>query len=365
MAAETETTSWIHPETRRKAVQRAWYRAKAARWDLNIAIFLFGLIAVVCILGFGQVSIWLNAVIAFSGLFTAWLWGRRKAKKVYRQYLEEELTRYPDEWKDYYKILGISPSSDLSATNAAYERLSIIYTEVLSDKTKLIPLYSLMFKEAREAYLVLSDPKTKAEYDRIFWLKYNGESINIEEPAKAEIVGLSSSISREVSDYIRNFAWRLPRPSRMQRRLIMVAVTVLLVIGVSGTSLAFARPDHALAAPFRGTAVTIAQITAGAIDLIEDVRTVAATSERQIISTALQLMRIDKGVKIIAPVTIPTNDMSSFPSPENSLYPDYVDRSYSQFRYTVDEHGIITVHTELASTDQLLAKIKQLIYELE
>jgi len=365
MAAETETTRWIHPETRRKAVQRAWYRARAARWDLNIAIFLFGLLAVVCIIGFEKVSIWLTTFIALSGLCFTWLWGREKAKKVYGRYLEEELARYPDEWKDYYKSLGVSPSSESSAITVAYERLSNIYNEVLSDKTKLIPMYSVMLKEAREAHQVLSDPETRAEYDRVFWLKYNGESINIDEPVRTEIVGLSSSISREVSDYIRNFAWKLPRLSRMQKRLIMIAVSVLLAIGVSGTSLAFAKPDHALAAPFRGTAVTIAQITAGAINLIEDVRAVAATSERQIISTAIQLMRIDEGVKDVSPVTVPTNDMSRFPSPDNSLYPDYVDRSLSQFKYTVDEHGIITVHTELASTDQFLDKIKQLIYELE
>jgi len=365
MGADFENTGWIHPETRRKAAQRARYRARAARWDLNTAIFLFSIITAICILGFERVSIWITLLVAASGLFATWLWGRRKAKKAYGPFLEEELARYPDRWKDYYKILGINPNSESEAITGAYERLYYVYNEVLSDKTKMIPLYSVMLKEAREAYQVLSDPDARADYDRIFWLKYNGEVKDIDEPTRTEIVGLSSSISREISEYIKKFAWKLPRLSRTEQRVITVAVSVLLIIGVAGTSLAFARPDHALAAPFRGTAVTIAQISDGAISLIEDARGVAATSERQIVSTALQLMRIEEGVKAVTPVSVPTNDMANFPSPENSLYPDYLDGRSSQFRYTVDEYGIVSVHTSTATTDQLLDRIERLLYELE
>ena len=88
-------------------------------------------------------------------------------------------------------------------------------------------------------------------------------------------------------------------------------------------------------------------------------------SERQVISTTVQLMRIDKSVKYLNPVVQPTNDMASFPSLANSLYPDYIDRRYSQFEYTIDGNGIVTVHTDNAATDSLLEKIKELIIHLE
>jgi Ca2+/Na+ antiporter len=364
MQEDTEVR-WIHPETRKRAALNAKYAANTAKWNLNSAIFLFGIIILVIILAMLRVNVWLNGIVAFTGLFLVWVTGQRKAKKLFRHYFEWELARHQDDWKDYYRSLGIGPSAGSEEIDKVYRRLSDIYSEVLSDGARLTPLYSMMFREAKEAYSVLSDPEVKAEYDRVFWLKYNGTMTDIEVPARSAIVDLSHSISGEISEYLKKFGCNFPSSTKTQRRVCVAVVTVLLVIGITGTSFAFARPDSALAAPFKGAAMTIARVTSGAISLIDDVRSIGASSERQVVSTSLQLMRISEDVRILVPVTEPTNDMAYFPSREHSLFPTYLDRRYSQFSYTVDEYGIITVHTESSTVDPVLDKIESLILNLE
>lgn len=103
----------------------------------------------------------------------------------------------------------------------------------------------------------------------------------------------------------------------------------------------------------------------GAVELIEVVRGVGATSERKIVSTTLQSMRIQEGMKIVPAVTVPTNDMACFPSQECCLFPDYLDKRFSQFRYTVSSKGIVSVDTSWATTDDFIENIKQLIKRLE
>jgi hypothetical protein len=364
MQEDTEIR-WMHPETRKRAALNAKYAANNAKWNLNTAVFLIAIIIVVIILAMVGINAWINGIVAFCGLFSVWLIGQRKARRLFGHYYEWELARQPDEWKDYYKSLGIGPSAGSEEINSAYQRISCLYSEALAENARLTPLYSMMFREAKEAYDVLSSPEIKAEYDRIFWLKYNGAISDIEIPARSVIVDLSQSISCEISEYLKKFGWNLPGITKTQRRICMTVATVLLVIGITGTSLAFAKPDSAFAAPFRGTAVTVARVASGAIGLIEDVRSIGASSERQVVSTSLQLMRISEDVRLLNPVVEPTNDMAHFPSREHSLFPTYLDRRYSQFRYTVDEYGIVTVHTESATTDPILEKIESLILSLE
>ena len=115
----------------------------------------------------------------------------------------------------------------------------------------------------------------------------------------------------------------------------------------------------------KGIAITLTQASAGAISLIEDVRGVAATYERQIVSAALQAMRVEEDLKEFPPVPESTNDMMRFPSPEHRLFPGYLDKRFTQFKYTVDSKGIVSVDTSWATTDAFLEKIKQLLDRLE
>ncbi len=291
--------------------------------------------------------------------------GWRRGRQLYQRFYNEELTKYPDDWKDYYRILRISPSAESKAIAAAHKRWAHIYHEALSDETKRIPLYSLMIKEINEAYQVLSDPLRRTAYDRMFWLKQSAESAEVEESAKREMVDLAQSIAHYVSEAKRRVSWRIPGWGKVTQRVVLAVVIALLSVLFGGTSLAFAKPEHALAAPFKGIAITLTQASAGAISLIEDVRGVAATYERQIVSAALQAMRVEEDLKEFPPVPESTNDMMRFPSPEHRLFPGYLDKRFTQFKYTVDSKGIVSVDTSWATTDAFLEKIKQLLDRLE
>ena len=150
----------------------------------------------------------------------------------------------------------------------------------------------------------------------------------------------------------------------VQRLILIVAISLLFVI-LGGTSFALAKPEHALAAPFKGVAITVTETSRGAVDLIVEIRAVVATYERNIISVALQSMRMIENLDEISPVTVSINDMAKFPSREHPLFPDYLDKRFSQFRYTVNSEGIINVDTSGATTDALLEKTKQLLNRLE
>lgn len=365
MTEEGEGIKWVHPETKRKAIQKARDRANAVKWNLDVAVFSFGILAIVFILSFERVSIWITASAAVLGLAMVWLIGWRRVRQVCGRFLDEEIARCPDEWKDYYKILRIVPSAESTTITDAYERLFHIFREGLSDESKRIPLYSLMIRETEEAYQVLSDPVSRTSYDRVFWLKYNIAGTEIDESAKYELVSLSQSISSKLLESVREITWKIPLLSKITRPVALGVLVVLFSVLLGGTSLAFTKPEHALAAPFRGLTITLTRTSAGAIGLIYDVRGRIATFERQVVSTALQLMIIEEGLKEIPSVTVSTNDMTRFPSREHALFPDYLDKRFSQFKYTVDSKGIISVDTSWAITDAFLDKIKQLLDRLE
>lgn len=360
---DTEIPKWIHPKTKGKAIQKAKYRASASRWNLEVAIFLFGIITIIVILGNQGVGIWILAPIAIIGLTMVWIVGWRQARKAYQIYVSEELDRLPDEWKDYYKILRTNPSAKSEKIAENYERISRICREALSERS--IPLYSIMRREADEAYQVLSDPTSRANYDYIFWLKWNADNTEFDELSKIDLISLSQSITQEVSDLEKRLKWRNIQLNPLQKKVLRVVAIVLLSIFVGGTSLAFVNPEHVLAAPFRGVAITVSKTVVGAVELIEVVRGVGATSERKIVSTTLQSMRIQEDMKIVPAVTVPTNDMACFPSQECCLFPDYLDKRFSQFRYTVNSKGIVSVDTSWAATDDFIENIKQSIERLE
>jgi len=66
--------------------------------------------------------------------------------------------------KDYYKTLGISKTADAAAIKKAYRALA---KDLHPDKNPDNPKAEEKFKEVSEAYEVLSDTKSRAEYDEI------------------------------------------------------------------------------------------------------------------------------------------------------------------------------------------------------
>lgn len=91
--AKVEAPDQVAGEKEKLAIERAKERARTARWDLNIAIFLFGILIIVVILLFQGVALEVVAPVAVFGLGMVWLVGWRQGKQLYEQFLQEELAK--------------------------------------------------------------------------------------------------------------------------------------------------------------------------------------------------------------------------------------------------------------------------------
>lgn len=67
--------------------------------------------------------------------------------------------------KNYYQILGVAPGASAAEIKAAYRRLALIYHP---DKNSDDPTTGYIFQEINEAYQVLSDRSSRADYHRSF-----------------------------------------------------------------------------------------------------------------------------------------------------------------------------------------------------
>ena len=65
--------------------------------------------------------------------------------------------------EDYYKVLGVSKSASASEIKKAYRKMAIKYHP---DKNPGDKAAEERFKEAAEAYDVLSNPEKKSKYDQ-------------------------------------------------------------------------------------------------------------------------------------------------------------------------------------------------------
>jgi len=100
MTDEAEVAEPVSPEIVQTAAQRASDRAKNARWDLNIAIFLFAILILVIILAtYTKMGIEVVAPIAIFGLAMVWLVGWRRGRQLYQRFYEEELSKLEYELK--------------------------------------------------------------------------------------------------------------------------------------------------------------------------------------------------------------------------------------------------------------------------
>ncbi len=81
------------PVMEQVAASRARERAKNGRWDLDVAVFLFGLIILILILLFEHVDMNFVSVIAALGLTAVWIGGYRREKRLYQLFYDEELSR--------------------------------------------------------------------------------------------------------------------------------------------------------------------------------------------------------------------------------------------------------------------------------
>ena len=106
MANEAEVTKTVSLEMAQTAAQRARYRAKAVRWDLDVAVFFFAILTIVMILLFQGVGLEFVAPAAILGLALGWLMGWKKEKQVYEFFYEEELSKLDQELEKTLGTLG-------------------------------------------------------------------------------------------------------------------------------------------------------------------------------------------------------------------------------------------------------------------
>ena len=90
---EAEVIAGISPEMKGTATQRARDRAGAARWDLDVAVFLFAVLIIVIILLFQNIGIEIVAPVALFGLAMVWLVGWRRGRQLYQRFYDEELLK--------------------------------------------------------------------------------------------------------------------------------------------------------------------------------------------------------------------------------------------------------------------------------
>jgi len=94
--------------------------------------------------------------------------------------------------RDYYEVLGVSRNASKEEIKAAYRKLALTYHP---DKNPGDKEAEERFKEAAEAYAVLSDPEKRAHYDRF------GHAGVGEQP----FTGFDASIFGDFADILGNF----------------------------------------------------------------------------------------------------------------------------------------------------------------
>ena len=103
MVDEAEGTKEVRAELEQIAAQRARDRAKAAIWNLDIAVFLFAILIIIIILLFQDISIEIVAPVALFGLVMVWLVGWRRGRQLYQRYYDDELLKLRQETESTVK----------------------------------------------------------------------------------------------------------------------------------------------------------------------------------------------------------------------------------------------------------------------
>ena len=101
--SKAEDTKRVSLKMERTAAQNAKIRARAARWDLDIAVFLFAVLIIIIILLFQKIGIEVVGPVAIFGLAMVWLVGWRRGKQLYQRFYDEELAKMKSESKESVK----------------------------------------------------------------------------------------------------------------------------------------------------------------------------------------------------------------------------------------------------------------------
>ncbi len=90
MEEKAEVLEQENEKIKRLAARRAELRSRDARWDLDVAVFLFGVLTIVIILLFQGIGVEVVGPVALFGLVMVWYVGWRRGKQLYQSVYEEE-----------------------------------------------------------------------------------------------------------------------------------------------------------------------------------------------------------------------------------------------------------------------------------
>ncbi|MFC1942963.1 hypothetical protein ACFLWO_00035 [Chloroflexota bacterium] len=100
---QAEVTKQVSPGMEQAAAQSAKDRASAARWNLDIAVFLFAVLIIIIILLFQGIGIEVVAPVAIFGLVMVWLVGWRQGRQLYQRFYDDELAKLEQQLKKTVK----------------------------------------------------------------------------------------------------------------------------------------------------------------------------------------------------------------------------------------------------------------------
>ena len=104
MLEGAEAKGLARTETELIASRRVRYRARSARWDLDVAVFFFAVLTTVLILLFEDVRVEFVASAGVVGLSLGWLMGWSKSKQLYGAFYAEEMANLEKETRKAAEI---------------------------------------------------------------------------------------------------------------------------------------------------------------------------------------------------------------------------------------------------------------------
>jgi len=122
MVDEAEVTEQVIIEMEPMAIHKARIRAKGAMWDLDVAVFLFTILALITILRLGEIEIEIVGPVAMFGLAVGWLMGWRHGRQLYWSFYNEELVKLTRELLEEKERKEKKIEDDLNERKRAEER---------------------------------------------------------------------------------------------------------------------------------------------------------------------------------------------------------------------------------------------------
>ncbi|MCD5989903.1 MULTISPECIES: curved DNA-binding protein [Pseudomonas] len=154
------------------------------------------------------------------------------------------------DFKDYYKILAVDPTADEKAIKVAYRKLARKYHPDVSKEAGA----EEKFKEANEAYEVLSSPEKRAEYDDL--RKYGRQGQPFQAPpgwqSRAGAGGFGGADNGDFSDFFSSIFGGRPQQGGRSRNPgrkgqdVEMELAIFLEETLSGESkqVSFKVPQH-------------------------------------------------------------------------------------------------------------------------